>query len=840
MRKFFHAYLHELKNYFFAPPAYALLIVYLLLSGFFTLTFGGFLESPRADLNGFFVWQPWLLLFIGAALCMGQWSEEYRSGTAELLLTMPVPHAALVAAKFAAAWSVLLCGLLLTAPLPLTCAWLGNPDWGPVATGYFACALAAALSAALGQAASIVSRSQFVSFITAFLVGLAALLTGFLPCNLLLLKWGCPPGTLDFLARHSITTHFNTLAQGTLTLAAPTAAILAILLLLAFTAWRLARRHTRAPSARFGRAAIAGALLLALLAAALFLPGRIDCTADRLYSLDPGSKSLLADLRHPVTIAFHYSRNFPELTAPQRSHAARVEELLRRLRDAAPRGAITLQFVNPETPEAQAAAETAGLAPNAGSMGQLWFLGATIAAPDAGTPTQCIPFLDPRDAHELEYRLVSAIVATQNSRRRRIGVVSALPIFGDAGSATRRPHERWWTLRQLARAYELVEVIPSGTGPLPEDLDLLLVVHPRGLSAERLQQILDFLRHGRPLLLALDPLNRVEAQARRGLPPASAAIPPELLRELGLALDNAVVADRELATPMTHEVRGVESVPTLLSIPAAQLDQTCPVTAHLNQLVLFCAGALAPAPGAHGATLTPLAQSTADARRLKPWEAQRIPADILLDYHPDGKPAILAAIAAKGPARAIVVADADWLANSLVIQQTTDQHGLPRETTVSDNAAFLVNAVDFLCDDARLIRLRTRGLRQRTFTRLEALGQQAQQRIAELSKAAFAEERPLRERHAAIARQAALIRDNPKLDPELRKLQQEELRRQLEQLEAEDLRHQNRLKAKQRQELLALRHELDRIERRVALLDIGLVPALLAVAMLLVAWKRSH
>ncbi len=137
------------------PLAAAMLIFYLLVGGVLTLTIGGFIDGNSASLDGFFVWQPWLFLFLCAALTMGTWTEEYRSGSAELLLTLPFSPATLVFSKFAAGMTILLVGLACTAPFPVTCSLLGNPDWGPILTGYLGCLLAGGFFLAMGQCASV-------------------------------------------------------------------------------------------------------------------------------------------------------------------------------------------------------------------------------------------------------------------------------------------------------------------------------------------------------------------------------------------------------------------------------------------------------------------------------------------------------------------------------------------------------------------------------------------------------------------------------------------------------------------------------------------------------------
>jgi len=126
----------ELSAYFSSPVAYVFIVIFLLLTGFFTFMVGGFFERGLADLLPFFVWHPWLYLFLVPAVGMRLWSEELRLGTIELLLTMPVTPWQAILGKFLASWLFLLIALALTFPMVITVAYLGHPDFGRILSGY--------------------------------------------------------------------------------------------------------------------------------------------------------------------------------------------------------------------------------------------------------------------------------------------------------------------------------------------------------------------------------------------------------------------------------------------------------------------------------------------------------------------------------------------------------------------------------------------------------------------------------------------------------------------------------------------------------------------------------
>src|SRR5260221_5539354 len=118
----------ELAGYFASPVAYVFIVIFLLLTGFFTFMLGGFFERNDASLVSFFLWHPWLYLFLVPAVGMRLWSEERRQGTMELLLTMPITAWQAIVGKFLASWLFLALALALTFPVIMTVNYLGRPD----------------------------------------------------------------------------------------------------------------------------------------------------------------------------------------------------------------------------------------------------------------------------------------------------------------------------------------------------------------------------------------------------------------------------------------------------------------------------------------------------------------------------------------------------------------------------------------------------------------------------------------------------------------------------------------------------------------------------------------
>jgi ABC-2 type transport system permease protein len=168
----------ELRSYFESPVAYVFLVVFLVLTGFLTFSWTKFYERQVADLEPFFFWLPIVFLLLVPAATMGLWAEERRSGTIELILTMPVTMTEAIVGKFLAAWSFMTIAILLTAPMIFTVYYLGNPDSGPIFCGYLGAILMAGSYVAIGMLTSSFTRSQVVSFVISFVICLILLLAG--------------------------------------------------------------------------------------------------------------------------------------------------------------------------------------------------------------------------------------------------------------------------------------------------------------------------------------------------------------------------------------------------------------------------------------------------------------------------------------------------------------------------------------------------------------------------------------------------------------------------------------------------------------------------------------
>ncbi len=207
----------ELGGYFTSPIAYVFLVIFLLLTGFFTFTVGNFFERGEASLVSFFTWHPWLYLFLVPAVGMRLWSEERRLGTMELLLTMPITTWQAIVGKFVASWIFLGLALALTFPVWITVNILGSPDNGIIAAGYVGSLLLSGSYLAISCMTSALTRNQVISFIISVMICLFLILAGYTPVTDLLTRFANPP-VVDVIAAFSVMTHFEGFQRGVLDL----------------------------------------------------------------------------------------------------------------------------------------------------------------------------------------------------------------------------------------------------------------------------------------------------------------------------------------------------------------------------------------------------------------------------------------------------------------------------------------------------------------------------------------------------------------------------------------------------------------------------------------------
>ena len=205
----------ELKSYFESPVAYVFMIVFLVLLG--SLTFfwpwSKFYERGLADLQPFFFWHPVVYLLLIPAATMGLWAEERRSGSIELLLTMPITMLQAIIGKFLAAWIFIAIGVLFTLPIVFVTAYLGDPDWGPIICGYLGSIMMAGAYVAIGMLMSSMTHNQVIAFVLSLLISFVLMLSGTPYVTDFFHGWA-PNWLVDAIANASSWTHFQSMQRG--------------------------------------------------------------------------------------------------------------------------------------------------------------------------------------------------------------------------------------------------------------------------------------------------------------------------------------------------------------------------------------------------------------------------------------------------------------------------------------------------------------------------------------------------------------------------------------------------------------------------------------------------
>jgi len=203
----------ELKSYFESPVAYVFIVGFLVLTGFLTFSVTQFYERGIADLQPFFFWHPWVYLLLVPAATMGLWAEERRSGSVELLLTMPVTLHQAILGKFLAAWLFLTMAISLTFPVILTTCYLGDPDGGVIFSGYLGSILLAGACVSVGMLTSSMTSSQVISFVLSLIFCLVLLLAGWPPVTSIFDKWA-PNWLVQGIAAFSFMPHYESMQRG--------------------------------------------------------------------------------------------------------------------------------------------------------------------------------------------------------------------------------------------------------------------------------------------------------------------------------------------------------------------------------------------------------------------------------------------------------------------------------------------------------------------------------------------------------------------------------------------------------------------------------------------------
>ncbi|MGD9740669.1 MAG: Gldg family protein [Bauldia sp.] len=842
----------ELGAYFATPIAYVFIVAFLAASGAATFYVGDFLERRQADLRPFFDFVPWLFLVLIPAVGMRLWAEERRYGTFELLMTQPITAGQAVVGKFLAAWAFVTIAIALTFPIWITVNYLGDPDNGVIIGGYVATILTAGALIAAVACVSALTSNPVVAFVYGAAVSFLLMLSG-LDLVLNLFTGWAPRYLVDLIASFSLVTHFDAMASGAVE--ARSIIFLLTLIVLFLFLNRLAISASPRFSARAAFLSVA-LFLTTNLVVALTLGGiRADLTEDRIYTVSPATRAVLTSLDEPVTLRFYLSTPLVNDVPTLRPYTERVSELLRSY-ERISNGMVRFEQIDPQpfSVDEDKAIALGLVGFNLSRAGERGYIG--LVGTNALDQLEVIEALQPTREPYLEYDLTRAVVRLARPTEPIVGVIDGLGIFGSS-ALNRQPSA---IIERLGADFELRQIPPDITA-IPDDVDALVLVHPHALTPSALYAIDQYVIRGGSLLAFVDPLSEHGPADPNN--PAVPQYPDSYLEPLlaawgvDMAVDR-VVGDLDLAIEVRAQAGNqivVTDYPPWLIVRPAQFNQDDPVTAQLQLMRISSAGSLRPIAGAT-TTFSPLIVSSANSmlldqatliRRANPTAlvdefvaggaplamAARITGQVSTAF-PEGAPPVPAPgpdeqpppdppeliARSEGPISVIIVADTDLLADDVNIDDTG--------ASITQNADFVINALDNLTNGGELIALRGRGVSLRPFTTLDAIEAAAAERNRSIEAQLQAE---LAETEAQLAtvRGQALTPDGQiaALTPQQR--------------ETVDAFNQRILEVREelRDVRADLRSEIDAIGNRLRLINILAAPVLVILLGLGVAlWQR--
>lgn len=601
------------------------------------------------------------------------------------------------------------------------------------------------------------------------------------------------------------------------------------------------------------------------------LPVRVDATAESIYSLSAGTKTMLGKIEEPVSIDLYFTKDASGLPIAYKNYAARVQEMLRQYVRAS-RGKLTLNVVNPrpDTPEEERATAS-GLTPQVAQQGgEQFFFGLIVTQADQ---QKTIPAFTPQREQFLEYDLSKLIYSVQQIDKRKLGLISSLPLQGTNPQEMqmmmmmrRQPQPSQMIVTELEQSFQIVAV-EAAAAELPAGLDILVVAHPQNVSPKLQYAIDQFLLAGKPVIVAVDPASQhfkrqsnPQQQMMGGGPQNVSSDLPALFQAYGIQYDpQQVVGDLENATQVQTGAGGVARYPIWLSLRGKDaFNAKSMPTAQLKSAMFIESGSLSKREGAD-VTFTPLVETSDQAGTVASMLLQFAqPDDVAKQITPSGKKTIAALVTGKfksafpagapadepkpdAPAPAapaakadhlaeskttstlFVIADTDWLFDDYSVRKF-NFFGQTAAEPFNDNLAFAANTVEFLGGSQDLISIRSKGTSLRPFEvvrKMEATAQkQYQDKLTELDGRLQQVQTKLTELQGKKGEGNRLV-----ATPELAKA-------------IEDFQKQQAVMRGERREIRrALREDIDRLENRLLVLNLLSTP----VAVLLFGlWFRSN
>lgn len=870
MRRFFAIVGKELSGAAASPSAWVFLVIFLVLSSFCAFIASGMFASGQADLTPFFDWMPWLFLLIVPALAMPMWSEERRLGVFELTLSFPVSVLQMVAGKFFAGACLLLSALLLTFPVPVTAMILGDPDPGAILCGYAGALLLGCTYLSMASFCSAVSKSQTASFLLSVLLCGFFLFAGWQRITDFLSLW-FPRNIVQAVSACSFLSNYQAFQKGL----ADTSELLYAVSLSGFflcLTWFTLEFAAAVPGGLFssgvvrnkaGRQAVfrlvCRIIWIFIVSVCITVTGhiwkyRIDASSDRAYSISSASGALAAGLERPVLLRLYASRSSQAMLPVLRKYADRVEWLLQEFAVAS-RGKIILQVLDPaEDPVYDEAAALDGCTAVTDSSGEQIYFG--ISASHAER-TAAIPFLSPLHESQLEYEIARTIRNVVEENRPKLGIMSSLPVFGtkpDMGSFQQRNMETvkidppWYTIAELSNDFQIVQ-IPMDSPEIPADLNAVIVIHPVGIMPRTLFALDQFVLRGGNLAVFLDPRSFYAVIKSKNdysmLEKFSSGL-GNLLSAWGISYDpEFMVADMISAYRRKLPDRMVTN-PLVLNLIPSRFSGNTAETEWLNTISMYFTGCFQMEPK-DGVSYEVLLKTSPESQILNTAVGDR--SDLVLRGFKASGAELPLAVRLKGtfrtafyqgaPDKTVLLpgtkelkesekesciylfADSDMLFNDVCITQAMDVTGQKLFVRANDNVTLLQNVAEQLLGQESLASIRTRIPMSRPLTRFNEIKAEAElryrNRIMEAEREFLATSKRLN-----YLNRVRMSNSSAEL---LKEIQSVTAKNNRARRELNELRH-------------SLRSELEQLETKIKIINLLLLPGLVALAGILYAVIR--
>ncbi len=584
---------------------------------------------------------------------------------------------------------------------------------------------------------------------------------------------------------------------------------------------------------------------------------RIDLTAgEGLYAF-AGTRAILAKLDTPVQIRFYVSQRATDMPVSLKTYAQQVDDLLGEYRQAS-KGLIEIQKLDPEPDsEAEDSARLDGVQGEQLPNGERIYLGLSVTMLDQ---KQAIPFLTPDRERLLEYDISRAIARVSATKKPTIGVTSPLPILGmpNLMQMGQRGEEPWAFITELKRDFDVKEV-PITADKIPDDVRVLVVIHPRGITDATQFAIDQFVLRGGRLLAFLDPKAVLDRSGQELGAMGSASDLDKLLKAWGISFDT-----RKVVADMNYVARTRQGrAPAILALTEKAMNKNDIVTANADNVVMAMAGTFSGTP-APGLKETVLIKSSTDSELVDGMMAQFGGESIAGNFNPSGKEFPLAvrltgkfktafpAGKPKGEAKpdekknekeekpalalkesttdttVVLVGDTDMIQDPIAIREVRNAFGQHWFLPTNGNLSFAQGIVEQLSGDSNLIAVRSRASRERPFTVVKKIQAYAEanyrSKIKELEGSLAETQRKMNELQKGKENGQRFIL-SPEQQKELANFQKKEI----------DVKAQLKTVRKQ------VRAEIDSLETRVEWLNIAAMPAVVALSGLgLALLRRRH